>query len=257
MPLNYFEYGQGRPLIILHGLFGAAKNWTAIAKRLSATHHVFALDLRNHGKSAHQDIMDYNEMADDTKAFIEGHHLKNPLILGHSMGGKTAMTLALHYPHLVDAMIIVDIAPVPYQHSFDNYIGGMEDLDLNGITRRSEADDRLKEAIPEDMMRTFLLQNLIIDDNGVRWQVNLEAIRKCLPDIMSFPATTKHQTYMGDTLFIAGGQSNYVQAGHHAKIKHFFPKAEIDVIAEAGHWTHAEQPAIFIKKVQDFLARHE
>lgn len=256
MPLNHFSHGHGRPLLILHGLFGAAKNWTSIAKRLSASHHVFALDMRNHGDNQHVDDMDYDEMADDVKAFIEGHHLQNPLILGHSMGGKTAMTLALHYPHLVGGLIVVDIAPVPYDHNFDDYITAMEGLDLSVIERRSQADDTLKEGIKEDMMRAFLIQNLAIDENGARWRVNLEAIREALPDILSFPTTTAHRTYMGDTLFIAGGKSDYVRAEHHAKIKHFFPKAEIDIIPEAGHWTHADQPGPFIKKVQAFLARH-
>lgn len=254
--LNHFSHGQGRPLLILHGLFGAAKNWTAIAKRLSATHHVHALDMRNHGESKHTDVMDYDEMADDVKAFIEGHGLHNPLILGHSMGGKTAMTLGLHYPHLVGGLIIVDIAPVPYNHSFTQYLDAMEALDLSAITRRSQADEALKEGIAEDMMRAFLIQNLVVDDDGARWRVNLEAIREGLPDILSFPTTTAHRTYMGETLFLAGGKSDYVRAEHHAKIKHFFPKAEIETIPEAGHWTHADQPAIFIKKVQDFLARH-
>lgn len=245
---------SGPPVVILHGLLGSARNWTTIGKRLGETYRVFALDLRNHGSSPWNDAMSYDDMAEDVRALIEERALEPATVIGHSMGGKTAMWLALLYRDLVERLVVVDIAPVRYEHSFDDYIDALRGVDLAGATRRSDVEAALAEAIPDQGVRAFLLQNLTRDAEGFEWRANLDALAMNMDDIIGWPDAGAAR-FDGPTLFVAGERSDYLLPQHQDRIEELFPNAEISVIADAGHWVHAEQPAAFLDRVQSFLGR--
>ncbi|HEY4471629.1 MAG TPA: alpha/beta fold hydrolase [Stellaceae bacterium] len=249
------EQGAGPPLAILHGLFGSGRNWASIAQRLAAHYRVIALDLRNHGASPWAETMDYGEMAEDVRASLSARGYERYALLGHSMGGKVAMVAALQHPERVEQLIIADIAPVSYPMRHLREVEAMRRLDLTGIQRRSQADVALASAIPDAAERAFLLQNLIFDNGGARWRLNLEAIEQEMPRLVDFPAISGGRTYDGPTLFIAGGRSDYVQPAYEPAIRRFFPKAEVARIDKAGHWLHAEQPAEFLAIIERFLSR--
>jgi pimeloyl-ACP methyl ester carboxylesterase len=257
---DIYGEGAGPPLVILHGLLGAARNWMAIAKRLGQDHEVHALDLRNHGRSPWADGMRYADMATDVAAYIESAQLKSPTVLGHSMGGKVAMSLALTAPERVGRLIVADISPVPYQRqgrsSFLDYIDAMMALDLAPITRRSEADKAMADAIPDRAVRGFLLQNLVPDEanGGFQWRCNLPALSNRMEDILDAPEPAAWAPYQGRTLFLKGAKSDYVKDSHTALIRSLFPRATFDSLADAGHWLHADQPRPFMTAVRDFIA---
>ena len=251
MILSHIEHGTGSPVIILHGLYGSARNWNAIAKRLGADYRVFALDMRNHGGSPWADSMDYVEMAGDVVEFIKHHGLEGTAILGHSMGGKAAMTLALEDGGLAGRLIVADVAPVSYGHDLDSLLGAMEGVPLEGVERRAEVDAALAGAIPDPSIRAFLLQNLVRDGGGFVWRVNLAAVRACLADIAGFPDAVG--SYGAPTLFVAGEKSNYIRAEYSDTIKRLFPNARTATIPGAGHWVHADRPEQFIDTVRGFL----
>jgi esterase len=253
LELAYDAYGEaGAPLVILHGLLGSARNWTAIAKQLGETHRVFTLDLRNHGRSPWAATASFDDMADDVAAFIGRHRLEPATVIGHSLGGKVAMRLALLRPELVERLVVVDVAPVAYEHSFANYIRALRRVDLAGLSRRADADGALQEAVPAPGIRSFLLQNLVQSDAGFGWRVNLAALEDNMAELMGFTAAPQ-QTYPGPTLFLAGGRSDYVGAEHRPLIEELFPAARHAVIADAGHWVHAERPAEFVANLRAFL----
>jgi esterase len=257
MPLELaaVEYGAGPPLAILHGLFGSGRNWTSIAQGLAPQHHVIALDLRNHGASPWAEKMGYGEMAEDVHASLSARSYEPYALLGHSMGGKIAMMAALQHPEMVERLIVADIAPVSYTMRHLGEIQAMRRLDLTGIQRRSQADVALASAIPDAAERAFLLQNLIFDNGGARWRLNLEAIEQGMPALVDFPAIPAGRIYEGPALFLAGGRSDYVQPAYEPAIRRFFPKAEIARIDKAGHWLHAEEPAEFLAIAERFLRR--
>jgi esterase len=257
MPLSLAaaEYGAGPPLAILHGLFGSGRNWTSIAQRLAAHHRVLAFDLRNHGASPWADDMDYREMAEDARASLKSRGYERFALLGHSMGGKVAMIAALQYPEMVERLVVADIAPVRYVMRHLGEAQAMRRLDLAGIARRSQADAALAAAVPDAAERGFLLQNLILENGGVRWRVNLDAIEENMPLLVDFPTTQVGRSYNGPALFIAGARSDYVLPQHEPAIRRLFSKAEIARIENAGHWLHAEQPAAFLAIVESFLNR--
>jgi pimeloyl-ACP methyl ester carboxylesterase len=251
--LAHDDYGEsGAPLVILHGLLGSARNWTAIARQLGTTHRAFVLDLRNHGRSPWADDMSFDAMADDVGAFIERHAPGPATVIGHSLGGKVAMRLALLRPELVERLIVVDVAPVAYRHSFTGYIEALRGVDLAGLARRADADRALQEAVPETGVRSFLLQNLVQDGGGFRWRVNLAALDDNMGLLMGFPAV-QGLAYPGPTLFVAGGRSSYLGSEHRPLIARLFPTAEQVAIEEAGHWVHAERPADFLAAIRPFL----
>ncbi len=255
MKLVFEEFGnpQQPPLIILHGFFASARNWRTVAEKLAVNFHVYVLDQRNHGASPHHAIMDYPTMAADLFAFIEQQGLTTVSLLGHSMGGKVAMWFALCHPSFVDKLIIADIAPVNYTHCFDATIGGLKSLPLARISNRKQADEFLSAAIPELSYRQFLLQNLLLVDGAYCWRVNLDIFQRAAPAIIGFPNTDDIGQFTGNALFIAGEQSNYVQA---RDLNPLFPTATLTVVAGAGHWLHVQQPAIFIAQIENFL-RHD
>jgi pimeloyl-ACP methyl ester carboxylesterase len=256
--LEAVEYGEGPPLAILHGLFGSGRNWAGVAQRLAAHHQVIALDLRNHGASPWADTRDYAEMAEDVRARLHASGHPRFALLGHSMGGKAAMVLALAHGAEVERLVVVDIAPAVYQPHHLGYVRAMRALDLGGITRRAEADSRLAPAVGDAAERSFLLQNLVFPNAAVggevRWRLNLAAIERAMPRLAGFPALPPSAAYLGPALFVAGARSDYLRPEHEPEIRRLFPNARIARIADAGHWPHAEQPRAFLDIVQPFLA---
>ncbi|MGH6899990.1 MAG: alpha/beta fold hydrolase [Geminicoccaceae bacterium] len=255
LELAYDAFGAaGPPVVVLHGLLGSARNWTSIAKELATTHRVLALDLRNHGRSPWADTMSFDEMAGDVAAFIGDHELSPAGVIGHSLGGKVAMRLALMRADLVERLVVVDVAPVAYRHSFGPFIAAMQAVDLAAVRRRADAELQLEGAVGDATIRNFLLQNLIKTDAGFVWRVNLEALAANLPELVGFPTPDEGAAYHGPTLFIAGGRSPYIEAEHRPLIARLFPRAEHVVIEGAGHWVHAERPAQLLAEVRRFLA---
>lgn len=251
--LAYRDVGSGPPLVILHGLFGSGRNWTRLARQLGETWQVFALDLRNHGDSPWTEGMSYPALAEDVLAFLDRQGLETATVVGHSMGGKTAMALALLYPERVKALVVVDMAPVAYETGFRPYIEAMQRLDLHRLSRRAEADAGLQAAVPDPGIRAFLLQNLVANPNGFAWRLNLAALAAGMAAIGDFPETLTGRTYGGRTLFLGGGLSDYIGEGHRPTIHRLFPGAGIEMLPGVGHWVHAEAPETFLARVQAFL----
>lgn len=256
---DVYGAGAGPPLVILHGLLGAARNWMAIAKRLGEDHEIHALDLRNHGRSPWVDGMSYRAIAADIARYIEGRSLGAPVVIGHSMGGKTGMALALDAPDAVGKLLVADIAPVAYERhgrsSFLDYIGAMAALDLGTIERRADADAALAPAIEDRAVRGFLLQNLVADEaeGGFRWRCNLAGLAAGMADILDFPTALDGKTYDAPTLFLTGADSNYVRSDHRSRIRSLFPTARFASLKNAGHWLHADQPRPFMAAVRTFV----
>ena len=232
----------GTPLMIAHGLFGSARNWGVVAKRLAGGRPVTAVDMRNHAGSAWDASHGYADLAGDL-ADTMGDTVHD--LLGHSMGGKAAMVLALSRPDLVRRLVVADIAPVGYAHTQAHLIRAMRAVDLSGVTRRSE----VALDAPDDGTRAFLLQSL--DVAGRRWTLNLDALEAEMDRIIGFPDVVG--AFEGPTLFLTGGESDYVRREHRARIKRLFPKARFAAIPGAGHWLHAERPRAFVAAVEAFL----
>lgn len=251
--LAYQEIGDGPPVVILHGLLGMARNWGYVAKKLAAEFRVFTLDLRNHGSSPWAPGMSYAEMADDVSRFITRMTLDRPAVIGHSMGGKAAMVLALNHGEQVGRLMVVDVAPVAYNRTYRPYLDAMDKIPLAATPRRSQAEAFLKDAIPEPGIRLFLLQNLGNSDHGLVWLPNLAALRSGMADIMGFPDYPPDRHYDGPTLLLGGSRSDYIRDEHHPVIRRLFPRAEIETIADAGHWVHADQPDSFVERAALFL----
>ncbi|WP_138469758.1 alpha/beta fold hydrolase [Poseidonocella sp. HB161398] len=249
--LNIIRHGSidsGTPLVIVHGLFGSARNWGVIAKRLSDTRPVYALDQRNHGDSPRAETQSYPDMAADIAAAIE--EIGAPVdLLGHSMGGKASMVLAVTRPELVHRLIVADIAPVGYSHSQMQYVDAMRGLDLEGVETRSEADQRLRATVPELQIRAFLLQSLEVKEK--RWKLNLDVLAAEMDKVIGFPAL--EGSFAGPALFLSGGNSDYVRPEYRPAIKALFPKARFVKIPGAGHWLHAEKPREFEAAARVFL----
>jgi pimeloyl-ACP methyl ester carboxylesterase len=244
--------GTGPPVIILHGLFGSQRNWGGIARAWSTAFTIHGLDLRNHGDSPWASTMTYDEMAADVIQYIESQELGSVTIVGHSMGGKVAMRVAMLRPELVRRLIVVDIAPVAYYNeTYSVFINAMLALDLNLITRRSEADKALAPVISIDSLRAFLLQNLVSEDGHFRWRINLSDIGRNMAALVGFPAGGN--AYRGATFFLAGEKSNYIRPRDKDVIMTLFPAAQLLEIADCGHWPHAEHPDRFLAMVRPLL----
>jgi esterase len=242
--------GAGTPLLIAHGLFGTARNWGVLAKRFAMERAVLSVDMRNHGTSFQAASNTYLDMADDLAKVIESRGGASD-VLGHSMGGKAAMVLALSRPDLVGKLIVADIAPVGYSHSQLDKIEAMKAVDLSVVTRRRDADEQLVERIEDALLRSFLLQSLTPGEEGASWKLNLDALGVAMDDIMGFPDVKG--VFEGEVLFLHGGSSDYVQPAHHARILTLFPNARFEAIEGAGHWLHAEKPREFEAAVSRFL----
>ena len=252
MKLAVTEAGQGPPVAFLHGLLGAGQNFGAVQKALAARgRRVLALDLRNHGASPHAPSMSYPEMAADVAETLQAEGAWPAAVVGHSMGGKAAMALALGHPEGVERLVVADIAPVTYPTPvFTQYVEAMRAVPLRpGLTRR-DADAALANAAPNPALRGFLLQNLLFTGNPPRWRVALETIAREMPSIGGWPELPG--TYDGKVLVLAGDAADYIRPEHHALFRALFPAVRFETI-QAGHWVHAENPIAFIARVTAFL----
>jgi len=251
MQLNVQIHGNGDPLIILHGLFGTLENWGAQIKALAEQFTVYAVDLRNHGRSPHNDEMSYPAMAADIIQLMDEHSLQSAHILGHSMGGKVAMQLALNQPQRVDKLIIVDIAPVQYPHHHQDVMRGLNAVDLQTLKSRNEADQQLSQYIPELSVRQFLLKNLYRNEQKqFAWRMNLPVLEARYDNISMAP---EGPAYQAPVLFIKGEKSDYITAAYREPILKLFPQADYRMIQGAGHWPHAEKGAAFTKLALNYL----
>lgn len=257
--LNHRITGEGPPLILLHGLFGSLENLGGIARRLEDAWQIHALDQRNHGSSPHTDTMDYPAMADDVLAYMDAQGLEKAAILGHSMGGKTAMQVALRAPERVDRLIVADISPVSYQPRHDAVLEGLSALDLSAVASRQDADKALAEHVDMPQVRQFLLKNLerVPESERTsagelyRWRLNLPVIEACYPKLALAPDGAG--PYEGPVLFLKGAESAYIQEKHRDEIRRLFPAAELRIIEGTGHWLHAEKADTFAALCRRFL----
>ena len=249
--------GTGKPALILHGLLGSGVNWRTIARRLGVRLECHLVDQRNHGRSPHAPDMAYPTLAEDVLAYMDAHRMERAGLIGHSMGGKTAMTLALTRPERVAWLIVADIAPAaspgPSSDHHQPLLAALRALPVDVFASRAEADAALAPAIPDAALRQFLLQNLVHDRSRLRWRIDLEAIEAALPMLTGFPPMPATAVYEGSTLFLRGARSEYLTARHEPRIRALFPTAVIATIADAGHWLHAEQPAAVIARVEQLL----
>jgi pimeloyl-ACP methyl ester carboxylesterase len=239
-------------LLIVHGLFGSARNWGAIAKRMSDDRQVVTVDMRNHGASPFLPSQGYPEMAADLAEVISAQG--GPMdVLGHSMGGKAAMWLALSGPELVNRLVVADIAPVTYGHSQSHLIAAMRSLDLSALADRRAADTALAGQISDPSVRAFLLQSLDMKTSPPRWRLNLDVLEAEMDRITGWPDSAKLAPWPGRALFLAGASSDYVRPEHRPLIRALFPQAVIARIPGAGHWLHAEKPREFEAALRAFL----
>ena len=255
--LHTTTMGERGPLVAFcHGLFGQGKNWTTIAKAVAEDHRVLLIDMPHHGRSMWGDHFDYVDVADQVAGLFRAD---DPVALvGHSMGGKAAMVLALRHPALVERLCVVDVSPVDYESrsEFAGYIEAMLGLDLAGMERRSEVDEALVPAVPNPTVRSFLLQNLRRVDDGWSWRPNLEVLGRDLSSLGSWPEAALAGTapYDGKTLWVAGQTSDYVAEEYVAAMDRWFPRNRRITIKGAGHWVHSEQPGVFTEVLRRFLA---
>lgn len=252
--LNRIVFGNDKalpPLLIVHGLFGSARNWGAIARRMAEDRRVVSVDMRNHGDSFWSGSHSYADMAGDLAEVIvaEGAPMD---VVGHSMGGKAAMVLALTRGDLVHRLVVADIAPVAYGHSLRPLVAAMRGLDLTGVSARSEADRRLEALVADAGTRAFLLQSLDLKSAPPRWRLNLDALDEAMADITGWPGT--EERYDGAVLFLSGAASDYVRPEYRTEIKRLFPSARMAKIPGAGHWLHAEKPREFEAALRAFLS---
>ncbi len=238
------------PLIIVHGLYGAGRNWGVIARRLADTRDVITVDLRNHGESPWMATHSYRDLAADLAEVIAAHGGRAD-VLGHSMGGKAAMMLALLHPALVGELVVADIAPVAYAHDQTQHIHAMRALDLTGLASRGDADRRFAPLVQDAALRTFFLQSLDLKSTPPRWRLNLDVLEAAMPQILGWPPVTG--AFDGRTLFLSGGDSPYVKPEYRDDILALFPAARFAKLPGAGHWLHAEKPREFEETVRVFL----
>lgn len=244
---------DGRPaLLIAHGLYGSARNWGVIARRLADRRDVLAVDMRNHGESPHVPTHGYPDLAADLAEVIAARGPAPMDVLGHSMGGKAAMVLALTQGALIRRLVVADIAPVAYAHDQTRHIEAMEALDLTGVTTRGEADRRLAETVEDDGLRAFFLQSLDLKATPPRWRLNFATLRAEMPRIVGWPEELRGR-FDGPALFLTGADSHYVRPEHRDRIRALFPAARFAKIPGAGHWLHAEKPREFEETVRVFL----
>lgn len=256
LALNYSMTGNtGEPVFLLHGLYGSGANWRGIARRFADSHRVYTPDLRCHGRSPHASDMSYLSLAADVLALFDAQAIEQAPVVGHSMGGKVAMTLALLAPERISRLMVVDIAPVTYDHSQEhgNVIAALQALDLSQIKNREAADLALSAAIPNAQVRQFLLTNLQQQQGQWSWRIPLEIFADQLPALQAWPEPLDRADWAGPAEFVYGGRSNYVTASHTQVIKQRFPSAITHCIEDVGHWVHAENPDAFLKKLQPFL----
>lgn len=256
MKLFYRTFGEGQPVIILHGIFGISDNWVTIGRRLAEKFEVFILDQRNHGQSPHSDTFNYFSMVEDLYEFIEDHQLTNPILIGHSMGGKVAMNFALEHPHRVDKLIVVDMSvrhyPPRQQHM--DVLNAMMSIDFNEISTREEVEKIITPIVKSRKISQFVLKNLYrIGKSRLAWRINVEAIYNSLENVFEGVETP----YTSDipALFIKGELSDYILEEDYEMISKKFPNAQFTTINNASHWVHADAPDELCSTFSKFLAK--
>lgn len=253
MELFFRTYGEGSPLLILHGLFGQSDNWNTLAKKIAENNFtVYTIDLRNHGQSPHNKEMNYEVMAKDVHELIKKENIHHPSLLGHSMGGKVAMMYDYLFPDTLSKLIVADIAPKQYPpDGHQDVFHALQSINFNTISLRKEAEQELKKHLHNEAVVQFLLKNIYWkNDNQLDWRFNLNAIIHHYPEIIAaLPTYTSHTP----ALFIKGEKSHYITEKDHTLIKKTYPHAQIITIPNAGHWVHAEQPQLFINEILKFL----
>ncbi len=259
--LNYKILGSGDPLIILHGLFGMSDNWQTMARRLSDAFTVILVDLRDHGRSPHTDAFDYQLLADDLASFMEDHFIHRAHIMGHSMGGKTAIKFAVTYEEMVDKLIVVDIAPIKYRPGHKIIFKALKSVPIESVSSRKEVEEVLSKYIPDPSIRLFLMKNLrrvkgdeknVISGQKYAWKMNLDLLEKAYPNILSEIEITEPVNV--ESLWIAGKKSPYIGQSAVKVIEEKFPKSKI-VFLDSGHWVHAEVPDLLEKEIRQFLSK--
>lgn len=253
MSLFFRSIGEGRPLIILHGLFGSSDNWMTIAKHLSGNRKIYLLDQRNHGESPHSGEFTYNAMVEDLLIFLKQNDIIRPDILGHSMGGKVAMLFATKYPDQINKLIVVDIAPKFYPVHHNVILEGLKAIPVDSLESRGEADKVLSKYVEIPGVRQFLLKNLKRTDDGYAWKMNLDAIYDHIANVGN--GLEEEETFSHDTLFIRGALSDYIQDEDIPDLEAHFPKYKLITIEGASHWVHVEAPEELTKSVLDFLKK--
>ncbi len=254
MQLNYKTYGTGDPIIILHGLFGMLDNWQTIAKALAVNNMVYLIDQRNHGKSPHTETHSYEEMAHDLHAFMEENWIYEATIIGHSMGGKTAMKFALEYPDFVEKLIVVDISPEQAKSGHNEVFEALFSLDLQKVENRKDAERKMMEKMKDLGIRQFLLKNLSRKkEGGYRWKMNLNVLYDQYDKILA--PISGDNAFENPCLFIKGGKSTYIKNSSKSHIEAIFPNYSLETIEKAGHWVHAEAPNETIELISSFISK--
>jgi esterase len=254
--LNHTSTGEGPPLLIIHGLFGSSRNWRTLSQQFANNFSVISVDLRNHGDSPHRDEMNYQVMAQDVVNLLDQLQISQASVIGHSMGGKVAMKLSHLVPDRINQLVVADIGPVTYRHDYDDLIDAVLSLDLASLRNRKQADAALTDGIPDPRIRMFLLQNLVVAENGLQWKLNWKALKENISKIIGFDDISDWHIET-PSLFIYGGQSNYLNTEVRELIPRHFAKASFGCIENAGHWLHAEQPQMFYDAVNNFLLNNE
>jgi pimeloyl-ACP methyl ester carboxylesterase len=250
MILNAIQAGEGPPVVLLHGLFGQARNFGAIQRGLAPRYRVIALDMRNHGDSPHASDMRYPAQAEDVRDTLQSLGIERAAVVGHSMGGKAAMALALRWPDLVGRLMVSDIAPVNYQHGNETFTAAMQAIKLAPDLTRRDADAALAGVVQDESLRQFLLQNLRFGADP-HWRIGLAEIAAAIPGLEGWDDLPG--TYAGPTVFVTGARSDYVLAEHRPLIRARFPAARFVAVKNAGHWVHADNPAGFLSVLEAFL----
>lgn len=255
MMLNFREQGEGPPVVILHGLFGSLENWAYVAQQLAPEFRVFSVDQRNHGRSPHHDEMSFPVLAADLATFLDHHDLERVHVLGHSMGGKAAMEFALQFPERVERLVVVDIAPRAYGQRHDGIFRALLGLKLEQFSTRGEVEAALEPEIPDLSVRRFLVKGLAQHAPGtLSWRFNLRVLHERYAELNK--ALDGGRSCNAPAFFVRGAESDYVEDKDWPQIRQLFPRAELETIASASHWLHAEQAEIFIKHIREFLGRN-
>lgn len=267
MNLFFRHEGEGFPFVIIHGLYGSSDNWLTIGKKLSSRFKVYMIDQRNHGQSPHSDEHSYELMKEDMAEFFRQQNIEKAIVLGHSMGGKTAMCFAADYPEKIEKLIVADIAPKDYfqlkdesqYHLHNNILLAMREIDLSQVASRSEVGDMLNEKIDNLMIVQFLLKNVHRNKatHNFEWRLNLKVLYENLDEIIKGVDerwfTDRIPIFNYPVLFIKGANSNYISEEDFSVINTIYPDARIVTIPGAGHWLHAEQPELFLKAIEEFV----
>lgn len=253
MPLHSKKQGQGPALVLLHGLFGSLENLAALARQLQNHFTVYSIDLPNHGRSSHYSSTDLDLMSNTVMEWMREHKIERAHLLGHSLGGKIAMQIALTKPELVEKLVVMDIAPSKYDPHHHSVFDGLHAVDINNLSSRSEADEAMKPHVPEMAVRSFLLKNITKATTGnFIWRMNLPVIHKYYAELIRENANA---VFDGATFFVKGGASDYITEKSRADIEKRFPNASYKIVSNVGHWLHAEKPALVASLIEKFLIK--